>query len=286
MTPKVCPLGHVEVTPVRGAYRWSAEPMVSRVTDHTCPVSASTGDLIDRSWCFDRFAHVLSKLPPINSEADMLRPELLLVDDGRLSVRYCPFDWVNPAAKVVIVGITPGLHQMFLSCQAAQRALVEGLTGDDVLRRACEIGSFAGVMRTNLVAMLDGIGLQRSLGIETTGTLFTEHADLLHSTSALLYPVFLRGKNYSGYPDPADEPILRAFIDQVFVAELAMVSEAVIIPLGKTVARILRREADRGAISEDRCLFDFPHPSGGNGHRVRQYSQYHTAMTAQVEQWG
>lgn len=260
--------------------------MVSRVTDHRCPVSVSAGGLIDPSWCFDRFAGVLSDLPPISVEEDVLRPELLLADDGRISVRYCPFDLVNPGAKVVIVGITPGLHQMFLSCQAAQRALDEGLTGDDVLRRACEVGSFAGSMRTNLVAMLDGIGLQRSLGIETTATLFAGHADLLHSTSALVYPVFLRGKNYGGSPDPVDEPILRAFIDQVFVTELAMVPEAVIIPLGKTVARLLRREADRGAISEDRCLFDFPHPSGGNGHRVRQYAQHREAMIGQVGRWG
>lgn len=255
------------------------------MTDHNCPVARSTTGLIDPSWCFDRFARILSNLPSIHAEADVLCPALVLAEDGPISVRYCPFDWVNPVAKVVLVGITPGLHQMFLSCQEAQRALAEGLNGVDVLRRAREIGSFAGTMRSNLVSMLDGIGLQRTLGIESTRTLFAEHASLLHSTSALLYPVFFRGKNYGGSPGPLGTPILRAFVDNVLASELSMVPDAAIIPLGRAVASILRREADRGAVSEERCLFDFPHPSGGNGHRVRQYVQHQEAMTAQVRGW-
>ncbi len=98
-------------------------------------------------------------MPPIVSETDVLRPELVLFEKERLTVRYCPFDGLNPEAKLVIVGITPGLHQMFLSCQEAQRALTEGQTGEDVIRRAKAVGGFAGSMRTNLVNMLDGIGL-------------------------------------------------------------------------------------------------------------------------------
>jgi hypothetical protein len=253
--------------------------------NHNCPIPESAGGLIDGSWCFNRFAGVLSELPPIKVADDVLCPDLSLVEDGPVSVRYCPFDWVNLTAKVVVVGITPGLHQMFLSCQEAQGALVEGVSGDEVLRRASEVGSFAGTMRSNLVSMLDGIGLHQSLGITTTGTLFGEHSNLLHSTSALIYPVFLQGRNYGGSPDPVGVPILNAFIDNVFAAELAMVPDAMVIPLGKTVASILRREAGRGRISEDRCLFDFPHPSGGNGHRVRQYAQHREAMTAKVRQW-
>jgi hypothetical protein len=37
----------------------------------------------------------------------------------------------------------------------------------------------------------------------------------LHATSALLYPVFLDGKNYGGSPSPLKFPILKAFVDQV-----------------------------------------------------------------------
>jgi hypothetical protein len=83
------------------------------MSDHLCPVIAGAGGLIDASWCLGQMAEVLVGMPPIVPEADVLCPELVLVEEGRLSVRYCPFDGVNPEAKLVIVGITPGLLQMF-----------------------------------------------------------------------------------------------------------------------------------------------------------------------------
>jgi hypothetical protein len=140
----------------------------------------------------------LAGLPAIEPEADVRRPELTLATDGPWAVGYCPFDWVNPGAKVVVMRITPGRHQMLVANREAQQALLAGASHDDALRRACAAGSFAGPMRRNLVAMLDGIGLNRHLGIATTATLFTQHAQLLHSTSALLYPVFHKGENYTG----------------------------------------------------------------------------------------
>lgn len=255
------------------------------IDSHQCPVKLAAGGLIDRSWCFDNFAERLAALPPIQSEADMLRPQLLLAKDGPLTVRYCPFDSVNLKAKVVIVGITPGLRQMFLSCQEAQRALAEGLDGDEPLRLACDVGSFAGSMRTNLVSMLDGIRLHETLAIDTAGQLFEQRSDLLHSTSALLYPVFLNGNNYGGSPGPLTFPLLRAFVNQVFRTELAMVPDAVIIPLGRAVAALLQAEVDRGALQAQRCLFEFPHPSGANGHRARQYHAHRESMAAQVAGW-
>ena len=164
---------------------------------HICPVVAGAGGLIDPAWCFEQMASVLGALPPIVTEDDMARQELLLFDDGRISLRYCPFDHVNVAAKVVIVGITPGRHQMFLSCREAQRALADGVAGDEVLERACTVGSFAGSMRTNLVARLDGIGLHAHLRVKTTAELFAGGSDLLHTTSAIMYPVFVAGDRKS-----------------------------------------------------------------------------------------
>jgi hypothetical protein len=212
-------------------------------------------------------------------------PELLLAQAGRVTVRYCPFDYVNPVAKVVIVGITPGLHQAFLSCQAAQRALAEGLQPNDVLKRARAVGGFAGSMRTNLATMLDGIGIHEALGLTSTAELFEHRVDLLHGTSALLYPVFLAGNNYGGFPSPLQFPILKAFVDQVLTAELAMVPNAFVIPLGRAVSTLLRVEVDRGALPAERCLFDFPHPSGANGHRIPQYEAHRKSMAKQVDSW-
>jgi len=95
---------------------------LSGMTDHLCPVVAGGGGMIKESWCFEQMAEVLAAMPPIVDPTDVLRPELLLFKQGSLSLRYCPFDTVNPTAKVLIIGITPGLRQMFLSCQEAQRA--------------------------------------------------------------------------------------------------------------------------------------------------------------------
>jgi hypothetical protein len=140
-------------------------------------------------------------------------------------------------------------------------------------------------MRTNLIKMLDGIGMHQALGIASTAELFQERSDLLHGTSALLYPVFLGGKNYGGSPSPLKSPILKAFVDQVLTAELAIVPDAFVIPLGRAVSTLLRAEVDQGAMPAERCLFDFPHPSGSNAHRIQQYKTHRKGMAKQVKSW-
>ena len=48
------------------------------------------------------------------SEHDLLNSTFLLQKDEKkkLRVYYTPFDYINEKARVVIAGITPGLHQM------------------------------------------------------------------------------------------------------------------------------------------------------------------------------
>lgn len=78
-----------------------------------------------------------------------------------------------------------------------------------LLRRAIrEHAAFAGSMRTNLVTMLDAIGLPRFLEIASSSALFEEHLSMIDTTSTLLYPVF-KGpalKNFSGVADLARVP--------------------------------------------------------------------------------
>lgn len=68
------------------------------------------------------------------------------------------------------------------------------------MRDAKIFASFSGPMRANLVAMLDSIGVNHRLGILSTSTLWNSDANLVHFTSALRYPVFVDGMNYSGAP--------------------------------------------------------------------------------------
>lgn len=52
-----------------------------------------------------------------------MAPELLLWKQGELSVFYAPWDWVNTSAKVMLVGITPGLHQATQALGEIRRCL-------------------------------------------------------------------------------------------------------------------------------------------------------------------
>jgi hypothetical protein len=258
------------------------------VVTHLCPIKTGAGGLISEDWCIDTFAERLAALPDDLSEEQIIRPELLLWQRGLLSVYYVPFERVNPAAKVFLVGLTPGRQQMWHASMAAARALREGLAIPDVLNAAAISGSFAGPMRQNLIKMLDGIGVAAWLGLTSTAQIWTssDAAHLGASTSALLHPVFVNGKNYGGsIPRISEEPILCAFVDQILAADLSFAPEALVIPLGKAVSEAVNRIARAGHIDPKRVLLGFPHPSGGNGHRTRQYEERRIDLTDQVARW-
>lgn len=60
---------------------------------------------------------------------------------------------------------------------------------------------------------------------------------------------------------------------------------ALIVPLGKSVSDVLRIFVKDGLLEEDRCLFDFPHPSGANGHRKPQFEECKERHMNQVSNW-
>lgn len=158
-----------------------------------------------RQDLFDVFAPSIRALPNrerLNKD-DLLTSEFRLYHDERLAVYYAPFDYVNEGAKVAVVGITPGWTQMEIAHRSASRDLRAGLVSEEALRRAKQWASFAGSMRKNLVAMLDDLGLPACLGVKSTETLFAEDHALLHTTSMIRYPVFVKGRNYAGHsPNP------------------------------------------------------------------------------------
>lgn len=71
---------------------------------------------------FDHFKSVIRSLPVLSQRQPL--PEILrLATERRISVYYAPFDYVNPAAKIVIVGITPGLVQAVKALNKAHELL-------------------------------------------------------------------------------------------------------------------------------------------------------------------
>lgn len=200
-------------------------------------------------------------------------PENLLIDsEGPLSVYYSPFDYINEKASVVICGITPGLYQAIQALKVAREKLLEGAPVTDAAQAAKNVASFSGPMRTNLVRMLDAIGLAHVMGIKTTSELFSEYSGRAHFTSALRYPVFKDGKNYSGTPVMLRTPILRKQIDTSLAEEIRCVSPgAFYVPLGPKVEAALHYFVQRGELSSGQVLDGLPHPSGANAERIAYF---------------
>lgn len=235
------------------------------------------GTPVEISWCLSYQRELLAALV----EPNAMSPELLLWQDGRLSAFYAPWDWVNKAARVMLIGITPGDYQATVSLREAQRCIRAGLTNEETLRRANAVGSFSGRMRTNLVTMLDGIGLHDALGIESTARLFDTHHLLADHASAIDYPLFVNGQNYRGRnPSLVRQPVLRSFVRACFAPRVAMAPTALVIPLGAAATDAATLLIDEGLLDQERCLKGIPHPSGGNGHRVRQYNARRETLAA------
>ena len=47
----------------------------------------------------------------------------------------------------------------------------------------------------------------------------------------------------------------------------------IIIPLGKAVEEVLEQMISDNIIKKEQCLLGFPHPSGANGHRKKQFAE-------------
>jgi Short C-terminal domain len=237
---------------------------------------------MDESWCIaGRYEAIMG-----SANADPSNAALRLWEEGRLSIYYAPFDWVNRRARIMLVGICPGAHQAREALCEAKRRLESGCSFEETLKHADAVGSFSGPMRSNLVSMLDRIGVALALGIDTTRGLFETHHDLAAHVSAIDYPVFVDGKNYRGAsPRLTKHPTLAALVTACLGARVMMAPAALVVPLGKCATEAVQYLADRDLLTHERCLFGFPHPSGANGWRVRQFAERRERLKAEVSEW-
>lgn len=199
-----------------------------------------------------------------------VRDERLLIEqDGSLKVYYAPFEYVNPHARIVLVGITPGPTQMVNANKEARSALQSGLSHEEAMKRAKLTASFSGEpMRSNLIKQLDDWNVPGWLGIDSAASLFGDQAHLLQSTSLLRYPTFVADKDYAGSPDMIRNPFLRKVLYDHFVEETRLLPDAVFFSLGPKVQPVLERLVRDGAISRDQVASGMLHPSGNNTYRI------------------
>ena len=199
-------------------------------------------------------------------------PPLLLhrsaVGSRTIEMIYAPFDHINSAARIVIVGLTPGLQQARNALKVARSALQSGASIEAAAAEAKVYASFSGPMRSNLVRLLDHIGISQTLGIESTAELWGRRADMVHFTSALRYPVFVDGQNWSGQPDMLRVPEMREWLEHYTGKELETLRQALFVPLGPKVTAALEHLSGAGIIDGMRILSGLPHPSGANAERI------------------
>lgn len=223
---------------------------------------------------FNEFKQKIQSLSSISEE--LLKDEQFLLgkdEDKQLEIYYAPFEYVNEHAKVVIVGITPGFNQMKQSYSTILQAKNADVSDEQLLSEVKNNSSFEGTMRKNLVQMLDELGLHDQLHIASTSVLFDEASELVHTTSVITYPVFHKGGNYSGTtPNMLKTKILSDYISNQFATELNEMNNPLIIPLGKKVSNVFDYLVDKGLLDSKYILDGFPHPSGANGSRKKQFA--------------
>jgi hypothetical protein len=214
---------------------------------------------------------ILRRLPGPVQLTDELIEAFTVERAGVIRVVWAPFGYMRDGARVVLVGITPGRYQAERALSVFRDAFAEGVGLQDAVNRVKATASFGGPLRTNLVAMLDYIGLQKPLGLSTCADLFGSSAELMHFTSALHYPVFVNGANYSGAPDLLRTKTLRDWIERTLGGDAGRLPDALWIPLGPKPAKALRYLADRGLIDPIKILDGLPHPSGANAERIAYF---------------
>lgn len=172
---------------------------------------------------FEQYKELIESIPASFTEEFLINEEFLLERDEKkkLEIYYAPFEYVNEDAKVVIVGITPGLHQMKKSFSTVIDSVGTQMDDEEILHQVKNNSSFEGTMRKNLVKMLDEIGLNEHLGLSSSLELFEVSSSLVHTTSILAYPVFHNGKNYSGStPNLLKNEVLKKYVTDNFATEL------------------------------------------------------------------
>lgn len=221
---------------------------------------------------FTRFTPTIKSL----SDGDLrggssLDAKLRLAQNGKVEVCYAPFEYINKDARIVIVGITPGRTQMVNALREARRQLALGADATTALRAAKQTGAFSGTMRPNLVGLLDCVGVNRWLGLNSCDELFGKAAHLVQTTSVLRNPVFIDGENYNGTPAMTRHPLLRDMLVRHFGEDVRSLPKALYVPLGDKVAEALHFLADEGALDRARILDGLPHPSGANAERIAYF---------------
>ena len=148
----------------------------------------------------------------------------------------------------------------------------------------CKVAArFSGSLRKNIISMLDDLKLNEIMNVNSSSELFDEKDYLLHTVSLIPYPVFVKKENYTGHtPKLIKNEFLMRYVYDNFINEFKRLENpenVLLIPLGKAVEEILLKLQEDKIIGENQILLGFPHPSGANVNRVKQFEENKKYMT-------
>jgi hypothetical protein len=215
-----------------------------------------------------KFLKQIRSLKKIN-KSTIINSKFLINTENNIEIYYAPFDYVNPKAKIMIVGITPGFQQM----QQSFEVINEGKS----LKEVKDLSSFKGSMRTTLIKYLDELKVNKTIKIKSCESLFDKNSKYLHTTSLVKYPVFDKGKNYAG-ANILKKKILLDFIEKNFLQELKTLKKSIIIPLGNTASYTIEYLNKKYDLKLRCFLKGFPHPSGANARKNIQFKEHKSTM--------
>ncbi len=215
------------------------------------------------------------------SDYDTPNTDLMIWEDRskKLQCFYAPFDYINPDAKIILVGLTPGKTQM----TNALNSVIESYTNpiradkDSILLKAKQFASFSNGARSktqdNLIDILKKLGYEKELRISNLIDLWGKAGNQVQFCSVLKYPVFKNGGNYKDDPSSRNAtPDLKKMINK-FVEDLQLIDpNALLIPLGGQVHNVITKLNKDKKIPQRLKLTEFgevvfhPHPSGESCH--------------------
>ena len=219
---------------------------------------------------FDEFASVMREY----GSSAVGQPNTCLTSEPPYAVFYIPFEHVNRRARLVIVGITPGMNQLELAYAEAQRLLRLGASREDILDAVKTLAAFGGeAMRPNLLRMLRHFNFAKLLEIEDEAELWSSASALLHSTSVVPHAAFKNGKMFSGsFDEIVRADTLRRWFESDFVRSLSELNDkALYVALGKTPYDALKHCVELGVINDNQLLGALAHPSRTAGSQVAVY---------------
>lgn len=222
----------------------------------------------------------IKELPIKNkyTKDELLINDFLVDKENNIEIYYAPHnEYLNPNAKVFIIGITPGFQQMSTAIATARKEFENNSDIEDIQYKCKVAARFSGSLRKNIITMLNDIELNKILGIKDCSELFEERDYLLHTISLIPYPVFVKKENYTGHtPKLIRSEFLMKYVYENFINEFKKLNEPekiLLIPLGRAVEEVLLKLKSDGIISENQILLGFPHPSGANVNRVVQFEE-------------